>query len=138
MAVDRIARVNELLRREIGDSLFLVLNADEVDLSSLSITQVDVSRDLRSARVMVSILGHENERPRMLAALRRRRGAIQSRINKDLVLRYTPRLTFELDSSVERGDRMLAVLTTMEAESGEPGPPEPAPGEQDDGQQDSN
>jgi ribosome-binding factor A len=120
MAVDRIARVNELLRREIGECLFLVLDADEVDLSSVSITQVAVSRDLRGARVMVSILGHENERQRMLAALRRRRGAIQSRINKDLVLRYTPRLTFALDSSVERGDQMLAILTKMQAESGEP------------------
>ena len=78
---------------------------------------------------MVSILGHENERQRMLAALRRRRGAIQSRINQDLVLRYTPRLTFELDTSVERGDQMLAILTKMEAESGEP--VSPASDEQD-------
>lgn len=133
MAVDRITRVNELLRQEIGEALFHVFSADVIDLSAVAITQVSVSRDLRSARVMVSILGHENERQRMLSVLLRRRGAIQSRINKDLGLRYTPRLTFELDTSVERGDQMLALLTKLEGEEGSA--PRP-PAEQDEGNQD--
>jgi ribosome-binding factor A len=118
MAVDRITRLNELLRREIGDALFHVLSADEVDLSALSILSVSVSRDLRNAHVKVSILGHEQDRRRMLAVLRRRRGAIQGLINRDLVMRYTPRLTFELDTSLEKGDHMLTLLSQLEGESG--------------------
>ena len=115
MSVDRITRVNELLKREIGDLLFRVMQANEFDLAAVTITRVSTSKDLRDARVYVSILGHEAERPHMLALLSRRRGEFQRRINKDVTLKYTPRLTFELDTSVEEGDHMLAVLAKLEA-----------------------
>ncbi len=122
MSVDRITRVNELLKREIGDLLFRVMHADAFDLASVTITRVHTSKDLREARVYVSILGHEAERSRMLALLMHRRSEIQHRINKDITLKYTPRLTFELDTSVEEGDHVLAVLAKLEADS--PTPPE--------------
>ena len=115
MSVDRITRVNELLKREIGDLLFRVMQANEFDLAAVTITRVSTSKDLRDARVYVSILGHEAERPHMLALLRRRRSEFQRRINKDVTLKYTPRLTFELDTSVEEGDHMLAILAKLEA-----------------------
>ena len=115
MSVDRIIRVNELLKREIGDLLFRVMHANEFDLASVTITRVETSKDLREAHVYVSILGHEADRPHMLALLSRRRGEFQRRINKDVTLKYTPRLTFELDTSVEEGDHMLAVLAKPEA-----------------------
>ena len=113
MAVDRIARVNQLLRREIAEVLFRVIKSAEVNLAAVTVTQVSVSRDLRSARVGVSVLGQAHEQERVLALLRRCRADIQSRVNKDVYLRYTPRLTFELDASVERGDHMLALLDQM-------------------------
>ena len=115
MSVDRIIRVNELLKREIGDLLFRVMHANEFDLAAVTITRVETSKDLREARVYVSILGHEDQRPHMLALLSRRRGELQRRINKDVTLKYTPRLTFELDTSVEEGDHVLAVLAKLEA-----------------------
>ncbi len=115
MSVDRITRVNELLKREIGDLLFRVMHANEFDLAAVTITRVETSKDLREARVYVSILGHEDQRPHMLALLSRRRGELQRRINKDVTLKYTPRLTFELDRSVEEGDHVLAVLAKLEA-----------------------
>ena len=120
MSVDRITRVNELLKREIGDLLFRVMHANEFDLASVTITRVETSKDLREAHVYVSILGHEAERPRMLALLSRRRGEFQRRINKDVTLKYTPRLTFELDTSVEEGDHVLAVLLKLEASTPAP------------------
>jgi ribosome-binding factor A len=114
MSVERITRVNELLKREIADLLFRVMQADKFDLAAVTITRVSTSKDLREARVFVSILGHESERPHMLALLGRRRGEFQRRINKDITLKYTPRLTFELDTSVEEGDHVLAVLAKLE------------------------
>ena len=120
MSVDRITRVNELLKREIGDLLFRVMNANGFDLAAVTITRVETSKDLREARVYVSILGHETERPRILALLSQRRGEFQRRINKDITLKYTPRLTFELDTSVEEGDRVLAVLAQLEASTRAP------------------
>ena len=114
MSVDRITRVNELLKREIGDLLFRVMHENAFDLSSVTVTRVKTSKDLREARVYVSIRDHEAERPRMLALLSRHRVELQRRINKDITLKYTPHLTFQLDTSVEEGDHMLAVLAQLE------------------------
>lgn len=116
MSVDRLTRLNELLRRELADALFRVMQNERFDLAAVTITRVVLGRDLRDARVHVSIRGHQNERPRMLALLHRHRAEFQRRINKDLAMKYTPRLTFELDTSLEEGDHVLAVLAKLEAE----------------------
>ncbi|MBI2439898.1 MAG: 30S ribosome-binding factor RbfA [Lentisphaerae bacterium] len=122
MSVDRLTRVNELLKREIGDLLFRVMPSNVFDLAAVTVTRVATSRNLREARVYVSILGHEAERPRLLALLNKRRGELQRRINKDIVLKYTPRLTFELDASVEEGDRVLTILAKLEPATTPPQP----------------
>lgn len=117
MKVDRITRVNALLKREIGDLLFQVMQAENFDLSAVTVTQVSVGRDLRDAVVHVSIRNHERERGRMLRLLDKHRGQIQEAINRDVQLKYTPRLQFRLDTSVEKGDRVLGLLAEMQDES---------------------
>ena len=116
MSIDRITRLNELLKRELADALFRVMQNERFDLAAASITRVVLGRDLREARVFVSIREHQTERPRMLALLRRYRPEFQRLINKDLAIKYTPRLTFELDTSLEEGDHVLAVLAKLERE----------------------
>ena len=123
MSIDRMKRVNELLHREIGASLYHVLDPDEIDLSSVTITHVVTSRDLRKARVLVSILQHERERNAMLATIRAHRGEIQEYLHDKVILKYTPRLTFELDTSLERGDRVLHLLSEIDIPDMETGPP---------------
>jgi ribosome-binding factor A len=118
MATDRIKRVNELLRREIGESLFRVIKPSEADLSAITVTHVIVGRDLRTARVLVSIRDNDDQKEKILALLQRCRPQIQRNINRDLLLKYTPRLAFELDDSIAKGDAMLALLMKMEEESG--------------------
>ena len=113
---DRITRVNALLRREIGEALFRVLANRDVDLSAVTITEVSAARNLRSARVRVSVRGTDEERKRMLNLLRARRTRIQDLINRDLSIKYTPRLVFELDGSLEKGDRVLGLLSELEIE----------------------
>lgn len=117
MSIDRLTRLNELLRRELADALFRVMLNERFDLSSVTITRAVLSRNLRDARVFVSIRNHKDERPRMLALLRQHRTEFQRRINKDLAIKYTPRLTFELDTSLEEGDHVLAVLAKLENEN---------------------
>ena len=124
MSTDRMLRVNELLRREIGESLFRIMNETGFDLSAVTITHVVTSRNLRNARVLVSIRDHEGQRKSMLSLLRRHRGEIQSKINKDLILKYTPRLAFELDTSVEKGDRLLTLLSELHIEDPAASPPD--------------
>jgi ribosome-binding factor A len=66
MSVDRLERVNALLRREIGEAIFKVFMGDPIDVAAITVTQVQVARNLRNATVSVSIFGHENERSVML------------------------------------------------------------------------
>jgi len=114
MTVDRLTRVNELLKREIGEALYQIIKEDDFDLSAVTVTHVITSSSLRNARVMVSIRDNHDKRDRMLAILRSYRAEIQKRISKDIILKYTPRLTFALDTSIEKGDAVLSLLHVME------------------------
>lgn len=117
MSTDRITRVNELLRREIGQALFHIMNnTPDFDLSAVTITRVESSRDLRHARVLVSIRNHHAQRQSMMGLLRKHRVEIQSLISKNLILKYTPRLLFEQDPSLEKGDRILSLLYELDTE----------------------
>ncbi len=117
MSVDRIARVNALLKREIGDLLFRVMDPSVFNLAAATVTRVETSKDLREARVYVSLNASGPDQARMLDQLERRRGELQRRINKDVTLKYTPRLRFVRDESVAAGDRVLAVLAELERNS---------------------
>ena len=113
MPSQRIRRVNELLKREIADLL------ERVDFSLenclVSVSEVDVSPDLRNARVHISIFGgDEAMRSKVMKYLRNKRAGLQKKIAKDVVLKYTPVLSFVNDSRIEKGDRVLAILDELE------------------------
>lgn len=118
MKVDRLTRVNELLRREIGAVLYRVLDRAEFDLAAVTVTHVLASSDLRTARVLVSIRGHEEDRARMLQRIQSLHGQIQHEIANVIVLKYTPKLTFALDTSIESGDRVLDILAHLPGRGG--------------------
>ncbi|HOE60071.1 MAG TPA: 30S ribosome-binding factor RbfA [Kiritimatiellia bacterium] len=114
MAVDRVERLNALLRREIGEALYKVFASDPLDLAAITVTKVRVARNLRNATVQVSIFGHESERGEFIRKLAGKAKELQALINRNLNLKYTPRLRFELDGSLEKGDRVLDVLSRLE------------------------
>lgn len=115
MPADRITRVNALLKRELSTALFRMLAPEErVDTAAVTITHVITSRNLRHARVLISILGHENERGSILEQIRHHRNELQQHIARHIKLKYTPCLDFELDTSVEQGDHVLELLQAME------------------------
>lgn len=123
MSVDRLERVNSLVRREIAEAVPTVMANSGIDLVAVTITGVSVASNLRNATVSVSIFGHEKERDRIISALQARRFEFQRLINRDIRLKYTPVLQFVLDESIEKGDHLLAVLDKME-QNGELPPPE--------------
>jgi len=131
MKADRITRVNELIRRELGVQLYRVVNRPDFDPAAVTFTHVLTAVDLRTCRVLVSIRGEEADQERMLSVLRHHRAEFQDAIHRNIVLRYTPQLHFVLDHSVEQGDHILQILDRMEA-SGEIEPPPPG-GEAGDG-----
>lgn len=126
MKIDRLTRVNELLRREIGETIYRVVDGSTFDLAAVTVTHVITSSDLRSARVLVSIRDHEHDRQHMLARLQHLHGEIQREVAKKVILKYTPKLHFILDASIESGDHILTLLSKLEA-SEHPSQPESEP-----------
>jgi len=131
MRTDRLTRVNELLRREIGETLFRVMDAQTFDLSAVTVTHVITSSDLRTARVLVSIRNHVDQRAHMLAQIQHHSPEIQRRIADKIILKYTPRLTFALDSSIETGDHVLEVLAGLDRPATPAADDTPASGDDD-------
>ena len=101
----RLDRVNELLRREIS----AVVQRDfEWNNALITVCEVDVTQDLKEAKVFVSILG--GSAPGILDQLERKRGFIQSKVSKRVVLRNTPVLMFRQDKSAVRGVDVVNLL----------------------------
>ena len=115
MKADRITRVNELIRRELGVQLYRVVDSRDFDHSAVTFTHALTSVDLRSCRVLVSIRGTPTKQEHLLGILKKHRVEFQAAIHEHVILRYTPQLHFVLDHSVEEGDQVLALLNRMEA-----------------------
>lgn len=124
MSVDRIERVNALIHRELGEAMFRLITDTRFDRGSVTITQVSTARNLRTARVMVSVRGDERYQQQMLGIIRRARADLQQAVNRDLSIKYTPVLHFDLDPSIRKGDHVLALLCQLEHGTGSEDAPE--------------
>lgn len=111
----RHERVRELLRRAIGEAVRREFNVDEVGL--ITVNDVDVGGDLRSAVVFISILGNAGQQKRGLQVLEENRIRIQGLMAKSVVLKYTPTLKFVVDDSIVRGNRVLQIIDELEKTS---------------------
>ena len=116
-SVDRIVRINELLKRVLAD-LMETLGFNEEQGRLISVTRVECASNLKSARVYISILGAKNEEEelRIIRRLIERKSEIQALMSQEVILKYTPVLQFIHDRSVADGDRVLDLLRHMEDE----------------------
>lgn len=105
-------RTAETLRSALGE----ILRRDVADprLRLASISQVRVSADLRQARVLVSVLGTDEERGDAIAALDRARGFVRRQLARRADLRSTPELVFELDRGAEHSQRITELLENLD------------------------
>ncbi len=108
----RIDRVNELLRSEISQLIAREIKDPRV-AGVISITEVTVSRDLRSARVYVSVMGQGTERQAGLDGIRSAASFIRRELRERVNLRHTPHMTFVLDDSIQEGDRILRLMNGL-------------------------
>lgn len=108
----RLLRVRELLKRQIGEVLRRELPVADAGL--VTVNDVDVSGDLHSAVVFISILGNADQQKRGLALLARHRKRIQAQVGRAVILKYTPKLRFVMDDSVVRGNRVLQIIEELE------------------------
>ena len=117
-SVDRIARVNEILKREIAG----IIEKRGMNESSylISVTKVHCSSCLKNAAVYISILGATKEQEQgVIKELLRARPDIQRSMSKHVILKYTPVLHFITDKNLEDGDRVLSVIREMEENENE-------------------
>jgi ribosome-binding factor A len=114
MATDRrVARVSELIKREVSQMLLSGIRDERVGAGMVSVTNVDVSGDLQHAKVFVSIYGTDEAKTTTMAGLKAATSYVRSELGQRVRLRRTPEVVFVEDRSIERGDRVLALLSQI-------------------------
>jgi ribosome-binding factor A len=108
----RRQRVRELLKREIGEVIRREIPVAEAGL--ITVSDVGLAGDLKSATVFVGIIGNPDQQRRGIELLRKERWRLQGLVGHAVVLKYTPRLRFVLDDSIERGNRILGIIEEIE------------------------
>jgi ribosome-binding factor A len=127
MGVDRLDRVNSLLKRVIAESMFSVMQGDSVAPGLFTVTDVSCGKDLRDATVKGSVFGDDALKETALQHLKHNAKRFQQIINREVRLKFTPRLIFQLDRSLEKGDAVLAILNNLPEPADEtPSAPPPA------------
>jgi ribosome-binding factor A len=114
----RTERVSDLLREEISNLLRDELHDPRIG-GLVTITDVDVSPDLRRADAFVSVLGTDEERASTMKALEHARPFIRRELSHRLGLRYTPDVHFVNDKTIERAQEVTDILRRTAAERGE-------------------
>jgi ribosome-binding factor A len=107
----RADRVADQLRIEVAD--ILAKKSKDPRLHCVTVTNVEVTSDLRMARVYVTLLGPQDDEPGIMKALNSAAGFVRSEIGRRLELRYTPEIKFWLDSTGPRAERILKILDTL-------------------------
>jgi ribosome-binding factor A len=108
----RHERVRELLKREIGEAIRREFHVNEAGL--ISVNDVDLAGDLKSAVVFISIFGKPEQQKRGLQLLTDNRVRIQGLMARSVVLKYTPTLKFVIDDSIVRGNKVLQIIEELE------------------------
>jgi len=121
MPSPRIARLRELFKEEI--SVVLQRQMRDPRIGFVSITDVELSADLRHAKVFVSILGDAEAKTRTMAGLRSARGFVRTELARRIRLRYFPEVSFRVDESIERGAHVDQLLRQV---AGSKDPRDPA------------
>jgi ribosome-binding factor A len=111
----RLERVRELLKREVGEAIRRELPLHEVGL--LTVNEVGVAADLKSATVFVGIIGTPEQRKNAGALLDKESKRLQGIVGRSIVLKNTPRLKFVVDEAIERGNRVLEIIEDIERTS---------------------
>jgi ribosome-binding factor A len=104
----RLDRVNQLIKEEV--STLLQRELKDPRLGFVTVTEVDTAKDLRVAKVFVSVLGDQQQWAASLAALASARGFVRNWLRQHLDLRVTPEIDFRPDHSMEHAARIQSLL----------------------------
>ena len=115
----RQEKLGELFAVELSDLLRTRVKDPRVGFAS--ITHVEVSGDYRHAKIYVSVMGSHEERDNTMKALKHATGFLRHELASRIVLRYMPEIVFKLDTSIEKGSRILELIRENEKSMGNSG-----------------
>ena len=107
-------QLGEVIARELSDLVQSRMKDPRIGFAS--ITDVEVSADLRHAKVFVSVLGEPEEQRATLTALSHASGFLRHELAQRLSIRYTPEIAFRLDESIARGVQVLSLIQQVSAQ----------------------
>lgn len=119
MGIQRPERVQEALRQEI--SIILQRGLKDPRIGFITITRVELTRDLRYAKIYFSTLGDEKKRRLALKGLKSAKGYIKGMLAEKIKLRYMPELDFRVDNSVEYASTISSILDRLKKEKNNEG-----------------
>ena len=108
----RMLRVNEVVKRELSG---IITREISFEGALVSINHVEVSSDLKSAQVFVSVLGQESGES-VMKKLEEHRATLQSELARRVTMKFTPHLVFHLDESIARGSRIVEILQEIDSD----------------------
>lgn len=120
MGLVRRERMGEVIKEALGD---ILRSVKDPRIGFVSVTKVEISGDMRIAKIFISVLGDAAAKKATVKGLESAAGFIRSEISQRLTVRYTPEIRFALDESIEHGVRIAALLNQIastEAQGKEP------------------
>jgi ribosome-binding factor A len=107
----RARRLGEQIQRELVEMLRRDVKDERI--GNVTITAVSVGGDLRTARVYYLVFGKDGPDPKVQRGLESAAGFLRNALSKSLMIRYTPTLSFELDTSIEHGVRLTQLIDSV-------------------------
>ncbi len=114
MIPDRLKRINEACREALGEVIQEKIKDPRVGF--VTVTRVEVSPDLRQAKVWLSVLGSEEEVDMCMLALQKARGFMRRELGRRVRIRYTPELRIFLDRGAQVSERVQGILKRLDGE----------------------
>ncbi len=106
----RTERIESLIRSTIGELLLTKMADPRINLAMTSVTRVEMPEDLLTAKVFISVMGSESQQRNTLRALQHARGHIQELMMRQIQLRNTPLLSFEMDVKFKNTLQTLDII----------------------------
>jgi len=104
----RTERLQEFIKEQVSE--IIQQHVRDPRIGFVSITDVEVSADLRHAKIFISVLGDEDAKTASMAGLESALKFIRGELGRRLEMRYTPEIMFRLDTSIERGSRIVSLI----------------------------
>lgn len=111
MSKVRVEKVQELMKQEISDIILHELKDPRIGF--VTVTSVSCTEDLREAKIYVSVMGEEQSVRESLAGLSRALGFVRREIGRRIRLRFTPEISFALDTSLNYSDHIQRILNAI-------------------------